>query len=120
MTSCKTNKDASQDDMEEMTQQEMRDKATATKLIVNLKPEYLPKDLEAAFSHYELKSQSRTNKTLNAWLFTFNPETVKRKRLINLLNKHDYVVRAKGLGGQKGGVELSKSSSKKRTKIATQ
>jgi len=120
-TACKTNKDSiTLDDIEEEKPQLTQNEALATKIIVNLKPEYSPQDLEAEFTKYELTSKTKTNKTLNAWLFTFNGESIKRKRLLNLLNKHEFVVKAKGLGGQKIGTELSKSTHKKKVKIATQ
>lgn len=121
LVACKTNKEAisAEDDIKEKPQL-TQSEALATKIIVNLKPEYNPKDLEEEFFKYELTAKSRTNKTLNAWLFTFNGESVRRKKLLNLLNKHEFVIRAKGLGGNKSGTELSKSNHKKKVKIPTQ
>ena len=121
LIACKANKDAvSQDEIEQEQPQLTQKEALATKVIVNLKPKYSPQDLEQDFEKYDLTAKTRTNKTLNAWLFTFNGESVRRKKLLNLLNKHDFVVSAKGLGGQKTGTALSKSNHKKTVKIPTQ
>lgn len=93
--------------------------ALADKIIVNMQPDYTPEELAADYSQYGLVPKSRTNRKLNAWLFTFDPETISRKKLLNILNDNQYVKKAKGLGGHKAGSELSKSTHKQRAKVPT-
>ena len=120
LIACKANKDAVSENgvEEEQSKALAQNTGYAYKVIVNLKPEYRPEDLELEFAQYGLKSQRRTNKTLNAWLFDFNGESVRKKRLLSLLNKHEYIIRAEGINGPKpGSAELSKSAPKKKVKL---
>ena len=72
---------------EEQAKPSAKNTGYANKLIVNLKRDIKPEELEIAFVKYDLISLRRTNKTLNTWLFTYDGDSVKKKRLINLIKK---------------------------------
>lgn len=116
--SCNSSKDTVKAEVPTVKKEPSQREQLASKVIVNIEPDYTAEELAADFAKYELTPKTRTNKTLNAWLFTFNKEKISQKELVKLLNVNDYVQLARGLGNRSGD-GLKRSTHKVKANLPT-
>ena len=71
---------------------EMPDGAKEGEISLLLSEGALPATLEQSFVNYGLKALKRTSRDENRWLFSFNPEKIKTKKVLGELMANPLVV----------------------------
>ena len=111
MVSCKTNKLAK-------GAEETQEVATnLKKIIVDIQPDYSSEELAAEFTTYGLVPLSKTSRSLNAWLFNYNADSIEEEALLALLTEHEFVIKSRSFETAVAKRSLSPTISKRRLPV---